>query len=399
MTFRLFPLIGAVMVVLAPALAGLGAEQSVFRSGVDLVAVDVQVVDDKGIPVPGLGADKFEVTIAGRSRTVVSAEFMRADIRHSAGGTPSVAAPTAVSTGTIEPAARPALPRIFVLAVDTSSFDPGVSRGMTTAARSFVERLQPSDVVGLSAYPLGPFVNPTTDHAMVLSALDRVVSSRDRQSIPVTPSEVLNGGGGYAFTRCGNDQSCMRMVEMQVKEIVAQYEAEASRSLSALRSILEGLSKVDGRKTLVLVSGGLVASEQPAGRPSVGDLGTVLGQEAARANTSIYTLFVDWRFLQQFSASNGGVPSGFSSGDSRILSAWLEKFTDSAGGKLMTVITGVGEYAFDRILSETSGYYLLGVEPDETDRDGRPRQLKVKVNAGQRGVTVRARSWVVLPRQ
>jgi tetratricopeptide (TPR) repeat protein len=65
---------------------------------------------------------------------------------------------------------------------------------------------------------------------------------------------------------------------------------------------------------------------------------------------------------------------------------------------LMTAIQGSGEFAFDRILGETSAYYLLGVEPDDSDRDGRPRQLTVRVNAGQRGVSARARSWVMVPR-
>ena len=373
------------------------AQQPAFKSGVDLVAVDVQVVDDKSTPVTGLGADRFEVTIGGRKRRVVSAEFVRAEASPTAPRAP--AAPTSSpNTVVAAPAAPSAQPRIFVLTVDTSSFDVGVSRGMTTAAKTFVERLAPSDIVGLSAYPYGPIVNPTTDHGAVLAALDRDVASRDRPSIPLAPTEIHSGTGGfYAQKRCGNDVSCMRMVEIEIKEMVAQAESEASRSLGALRAILEGLSKVDGRKMLVLLSGGLVASESPAGRPSVGDLGVVLGQEAARANTAIYTLFVDWQYLKQFDASKSGVPSAFGSGDSRVLSGWLSKFTDSAGGKLFTVIAGSGESAFDRILTETSAYYLLGVEPDVADRDGRPRELKVKLLSSPRGTSLRARSWVVVP--
>lgn len=382
--------------LVASLVAATHAQQPTFRAGVDLVAVDVQVVDDKGAPVAGLGADRFEVTISGRKRTVVSAEFVRADV---ARATPVSTAPSEASSpapSIADPA--PAAPRMFVLAVDTSSFDVGVSRGMTTAAKSFVERLQRTDLVGLSAYPYGPSVNPTTDHAAILAALDRVVASRDRPAVPLTPGEILDGTGGlYARKRCGNDASCMRMIEIEIKEMVAQYESEASRSLGALRSILEGMSKVPGRKTLVLLSGGLVASESPAGRPSVGDLGVVLGQEAARANTAIYTLFVDWQYLKQFDTSTAGVPSAFGSRDSRVLSGWLSKFTDSAGGKLFTVIAGAGESAFDRILTETSGYYVLGVEPEAADRDGRPRELKVKLVSAPRGLAVRARSWVAIP--
>ena len=178
-------------------------------------------------------------------------------------------------------------------------------------------------------------------------------------------------------------------------DVVGSYEALAKRSLDALRSVLAGLKTIDGRKTLVLLSGGMVASASSAGRPNVGDLGTVLGQEAARANVTIYTLFVDWRYLESASASKAGTPSGFSSEDSRVLSSWLDKFTDAAGGKLFTVFTGSGEFAFDSVLRETSSYYLLGVEPEDADRDGRARELRVRTNAP--GASVRSRSWVTVP--
>jgi hypothetical protein len=57
---------------------------------------------------------------------------------------------------------------------------------------------------------------------------------------------------------------------------------------------------------------------------------------------------------------------------------------------------GDGEYAFDRILEETSACYLLGVEPADSDREGKPHTLTVRSTA--RDVTVRGRSWVVVPR-
>jgi hypothetical protein len=64
---------------------------------------------------------------------------------------------------------------------------------------------------------------------------------------------------------------------------------------------------------------------------------------------------------------------------------------------MIPVTFGDGSQAFDRILSETSAYYLLGVEPDAQDRDGRTRELNVKVRG--RRVNVRGRSWVVVPKE
>ena len=61
----------------------------------------------------------------------------------------------------------------------------------------------------------------------------------------------------------------------------------------------------------------------------------------------------------------------------------------------MRIAQGSGDFAFDRILKETAAYYLLGVEVDPRDRDGKPRELRVKVEA--KDATVRGRAWVIVP--
>jgi hypothetical protein len=58
---------------------------------------------------------------------------------------------------------------------------------------------------------------------------------------------------------------------------------------------------------------------------------------------------------------------------------------------------GRGDLQLRRVLTETSASYLLGVEPAAADRDGRLRQLKIKVDKDH--VTVRSRSWVMIPKK
>ena len=53
------------------------------------------------------------------------------------------------------------------------------------------------------------------------------------------------------------------------------------------------------------------------------------------------------------------------------------------------------ETAFDRVLLETSSYYLLGIESSASDLDGHPKGIRV--NAKRRGVQVRSRPVVVIP--
>ena len=42
--------------------------QTTFRSSLDVIPLDVQVIDRNGVPISGLGPDKFEVTIFKISR-------------------------------------------------------------------------------------------------------------------------------------------------------------------------------------------------------------------------------------------------------------------------------------------------------------------------------------------
>src|SRR5262249_55802858 len=53
------------------------AQQARFRSTVDIIAVDVQVIDKDGYPITQLGPEAFEVSINGHKRKVVSAQFLR----------------------------------------------------------------------------------------------------------------------------------------------------------------------------------------------------------------------------------------------------------------------------------------------------------------------------------
>lgn len=50
-----------------------------FKSAVDLVPVDVNVIDKSGRPVPDLAAGDFTLTVDGKPRRIVSAQFISVD--------------------------------------------------------------------------------------------------------------------------------------------------------------------------------------------------------------------------------------------------------------------------------------------------------------------------------
>src|SRR6185503_9106714 len=70
----------------------------------------------------------------------------------------------------------------------------------------------------------------------------------------------------------------------------------------------------------------------------------------------------------------------------------LDTLAGAARGALFNV-TGTGDALFERIESELAGYYLLGIESDPRDRDGKSHGVRVDVP--RRGATVRTRRQVL----
>ena len=413
---RLTPLIGVLMLG-AATLCGAGQQPdaaqkptTTFRSGLDVIAVDVQVVDRNGVPVSGLGPDKFVVTVNGRRRRVLSADLIES--RSATSMTPEERA-----AATAGPPVRPALTRVVFIAIDCLSFDASASRHVIASARAFIDRLPPTDEVGLFAYPYGPKINPTTDHAAIGRSLSTVVGQR---YLPLTqfhlrPAEIIDLSGAASSSQasessaleavivreCGDtpDDACRRALVLDLTGAAMYYEGQGNAGLGMLRSLLEQLSATSGRKTLVLISAGMMASDVPGGRPDISELGIQLGKEAARANTSVYTLFLDTNATDRFQAQVRGADKNLQAvaRDSEILGRWLDHFSGEAGGALFKVQVGGGEYAFDRVLNEISAYYLLGVEPADEDRDGRTHEIKVKTKL--KNVVLRGRRWVMVPKR
>jgi VWFA-related protein len=397
-------------------------QRTVFRSDVDVIAVDVQVVDRDGNPVGQIGPEQFEVSINGQRRKVQSAQFLR----HSA---TSVRKPVEVAPveGTAVADEREAEGRTFILAVDTASFEVGTERASMEGARGFVQHLNQSDRVGLFVYPTGAKISPTTARVVLGVHLDRVVGQKDplRSHYNLRPWEVVDitarsttpnsflaaarnlNEGLDATTQaldpvlkvqareCPTDPDCPAKIYTESMGLATQLERQVETSLTGLEALLRALTELPGRKAVVLVSAGVLVSDRPDGRPDVGSLARIMGQTAARANATVYTVYVDTTSSGFGQASQEGLSSSDLSRDRALFSNWLNEFSQAAGGQLIYVPNGTADFAFDRVLRETSAYYLLGVEPAPADRDGLPRQLRVKVH--RRGVSVRSRQWVVIP--
>jgi VWFA-related protein len=440
MRFRLTAIVGACRCAAAAGLAlgalavwlqsPAGAQQ--FRSTVSLVAVDVQVLDGEGYPVTTLGAGDFQVSIGGRPRRVVSVDV----VRH--GGEVSAGAPR--SPGSEDPGLQPFDPglqqslspptgRLIVVAIDSASFDAATWQRASLAAQNFLSQLDPDDRVGFYVFPEGVAVAPTTDHWRISRAIAETVASGQplATQFNLSPAEVVDIAAeavilrspGSAFRRgrglaidegqnaptveevhmreCAADQDCPARILLEAGNAALQLETRALQSLAGLTSMSQVLAEWPGRKTVVLLSRGITVSDRPGGRPDPGDVSRVLGQAIARSNAAIYTLHVESTPQAAYSVTRRviGKPGAEHSRELRMNSMWLEQFSDAAGGTLLRVGLDYGAEGWRQVLRETSAYYLLGVQPEAADRDGRLRGLDVEVN--RPGVTVRNRLWVVIP--
>lgn len=394
-----------VPVALAVLAVSAGGQQTtqppVFKSGVELVMVDAQVVDKKGNPIPGLTAESFQVTIDGRKRPVASAEFLDAStgLPFAADGAPAISP---------QPAARMRPGNIYILAVDQGSFRPVNAPSVMYAAREFVKRLHPNDYVGMISFPRpGVLINPTRARAEIENAIPRLVgfsavkqtrqfqySLSDAIDVAARDTEALKR---VVQRNCTdpNDRGCANSVEMELNDTVSGLELQAARSLHGLREVVGALKGMEGRRIVVVLSAGLPSGDRSGGRLYMRNDAIQAGKEAVAAGILLYTLHLNTSFLDAFSPD---APSAQQTAmrETGVYGKGLDIFNGYAGGTFLEVNTGA-DFAVARVLRESSAYYLLGVEVQEADRDGRAHLIQVKTNKG--GSNVRGRPSVVIPKR
>jgi VWFA-related protein len=382
---------------------GFAQQAPPFRGGADVILVDVQAVDRQGVPVSDLAATDFRVQLDRRERRVLSAEFVSESVVG-----PGLARADQPVTGVSGQPSDLALGRNIILAIDESSFSASNGLAAKQAATRFVGRANAYDRIGVFRLPVHRReLELTTDRDAAIREIDTVTGLLDyadsRYNLSLAEVIDITAGDREALRRvtereCGSfnaEPLCPRQVQDEALALATMAEIQVERSATGLRTLFEVLSRWQERKVLVLVSGGLLASDRVGARPDVGGLISELGRQAARVNALLYVLHLDNSFIDAFSAKGGGVRPSMMR-ESAVLGAGLDRMAGTAGGALIRVEAGSGDYAFDRVLRETSAHYLLGVEALQADRDGQAHAITVRVN--RRSTDVRHRRFVVIPK-
>ena len=372
----------------AVTLSAQSNQAPVFRSGVEVMEVDVTVVDGQGRPVRDLRPPEFSVTVDGQPRRVVSAEFISESTNSSE---PSPVRDPYVSNNTDR---RPG--RLIIIAIDRNNIDTHTVRQSLEPLKSFVSSLGPDDRVAIATIPPpGPMVDFTTNHSLVLEALGRIIGMDDPMParFNISNYEALafdNRSDPIAIQRllyrtCGDTDpntlsNCDRDVEQEALTIAAHIRQSTSESVSGLAALLKNLRDVEGAKSLIVLSQGLMLE----GAHSEASALAVL---AAEARVTINVLLYD---VQLMAASQSRISETIAQ-DRDLRQGGLETLASRSRGSLFRVVANP-QYVFDRLRSEISAHYMLGVEPTESDRDGKAHQIRVEVS--RKGVQVRARRQV-----
>jgi VWFA-related protein len=187
----------------------------VFRSGIDLVRMDVRVVDREGRPVTDLKPEDLEVVEGGRVRPIALFQH----VAEPSGTYLDVARRTIgadISTNRGAPRGH-----LYVIVFDQSHITPGNEQRARMAAERFLRlRVRPGDRVALYALPgPGPHVPFTSDTRAILSQLIAVRGTLDKESFGTMGGMTLyeafqiTRGNVRSFERpaCGDSECAIRI--------------------------------------------------------------------------------------------------------------------------------------------------------------------------------------------
>src|SRR6185436_3854046 len=329
-----------------------------FKVEVNYVEIDANVTDEQGNFVRNLTKDDFQVLEEGAPQTLTVFSMVNIPIERA---DPPLFSKVAIPPDVVSNK-EPFEGRVFVLVLDDLNTKFSRTARTRAAARQFVERY---------------------------------VGANDIVAVVNTSGY---GSGMQDFT--GNRQLALKAVDG------AMGNNNARNSLRTLKNISDFMAGMRGRrKAVVYFSEGINYNLfDPINNPHATDVQHELRDlvaAATRSNVSIYS--VDPRGLTtgtEDAIEMGSFPVDGSISTINLMDEMryehdsLRAVADETGG---FAVLNQNDFrtAFSRILEDNSSYYVLGYYPTNEKRDGRFRNVQVKVL--KPGLRVRTRKGYVAP--
>ncbi len=372
-----------------PAAQSSRQSQPVFRAATELVLVNVVVRDKSGAVVRNLARADFIVTEDDKLQTIDSFDFEELDPSRAdepppapallAPTTPVLTTPpkTAAAAAAVPvPAEKPKIDmrgrRLIVLFFDLGSMQPDELERAVKAAHDYVgQRLAPADMIAIASF------------ATSLQVVQDFTADRELLSQTID-SFGANGAGGFENGGTGDTEDTPDNGNAFTADDTEFNIFNTDRRLDALQTLADELSGIEQKKSVIYFSSGM--SQQ--GQDNQVQLRRTVDR-ANRANVSIYA--ADMRGLQAL-VPGGDATQGSRRGTSTFSGAstrnqvnsqaasqdTLTTMAEDTGGRAFFDSNTFGQ-VFDRVVNDTSAYYVLGYSSTNPARDGRFRRIKVRL--------------------
>lgn len=407
-----------ILALLASLIAVVAAQQPeqqppTFKSGVQIVEVDVRVFDKDGRFVTDLTRDDFELLENGTPQKIDAMYLVGAPSPEPR--LPAVTPGAEAGAPSPEPQApSPAAPQTWIFFFDLNHLTPG---GGFDRARKAVEdfigqRFKDGDLAGILAGDKMINNRLTSVRQELLDAVKSVKPRTDTRSrfIELTREwpRLLNEEEairiarnereaiGPAVTRaCSDDPQQCQIADSAVMQKGQRFRTEIHQAsmvtMSALNALASGLARIPGPKTVVFLSDGFVIQDVET------TLRSVVGQ-AARAGARVYA--IDVRGLDRagqrnmFDQAQADDPAGPATRFDNLADGPNSIAVDT-GGLMIRNENNIGR-ALGRIADDAGRYYVLAYQPSDGNFDGKFRPIQVRVK--RENLRIRARrGYLALP--
>jgi VWFA-related protein len=347
-----------------------------IRVSTELVLVNVVARDKKGNPVRDLKQADFTLYEDGKKQQISTFDFEDVDqLPMTAGSTVTGAAPGTLlhSTKKAPPTLDARDRRLIVLFFDFSAMEPEQIDRSVDAAKKFVStKMQPADLLALVSLATNMHVDCdfTDDKDKLLALLTSYNSGQ---------------GQGFDNGATGSAEGTAETSGSFTEDDTDLNTFTADRKLLALQSLMQALSKLPQKKSIVYFSNGITQTgvdNQSALRAATA--------AAVKANASIYSL--DVRGLQAFPPGGEAQNASLHGQSAYSGASVLNDLNGNASSQdtLATLSSDTGGKAFfdsndfsgifSHVQKDSSVYYVLGFTSSNPAKDGRFRHLKVTIN-------------------
>ena len=333
-SFRLLTLAAMASSVVALKIGAAAAPPARVQGDTPMPPVTIifRALTPDGHPVLDIKPEELTLKVQGRARAIRSLQLIQF-ASGAADRKPGPAMPAPYATNEAMN-----LSRTLLLLIDDESMAAGRERPARDALTSLIASAPPQDRIGLMTVPQGGInVTPTSEHAQVKAALEGVVGRGPRQ------------------------------------ELVGDGVCRTVKTLTILRSMFDSYLW-ESLTTMVYVSGGLSPHQTSVAQmePSTGvcELRRENYQEAAaaalQAPIDLYVAYVpDNSTLTAL--ANSDQLSG------------LENLSGLTGNQLIR-LGGTSKPLMDRVLLETSAYYVLTFDPEASERNNNGHRVDLKTS-------------------